>query len=171
VPAIYRVRQFFRAAAAWLQPEPEDEIRAHLPPEAAQVFAAMPRYDRQHALQVLRTLEARGYRDPDLLAAALLHDAGKTGRQTGALRLWHRVAVVLMRAFRPGLLERLGEDRPGSWREPFYVQTHHAALGARLARQVGCSAVTVELIQRHEDPPGTSEDIMLQALQAADNLN
>lgn len=171
MPAIYRVRQFLRAVGSGLRPVPEDEFGAYLGPEAVRVFGQMPRYDRLHALQVLRTLKAQGQRDPDLLAAALLHDAGKTVRPEGALRLWHRVAVVLMRAFRPKLLEQLGEDSPGSWRRPYYVQTHHADLGAELAHRVGCSPVTVELIRRHEDPPGTSDDALLVALQAADSQN
>lgn len=171
MPAIYRVRQFVRAAGAWLRPEPLDEIRAHLAPEAARVFAQMPRYDRLHALGVLRTLEEQGHRDPDLLAAALLHDSGKTVRPAGTLRLWHRVAVVLARASQPGLLERIGQDTPGSWRQPFYVQVHHASLGAELARQAGCTPVTVDLIRRHEDPPGATGDALLAALQAADSQN
>jgi hypothetical protein len=81
------------------------------------------------------------------------------------------VAVVLMRALSPGLLERIGEDRPGSWRRPFFVQQHHAAIGAELARQAGCSTRTVELISRHEELPDQAQDPLLAALQAADGLN
>jgi hypothetical protein len=104
----------------------------------------------------------------------LLHDVGKTAKQPGRLRLWHRVAVVLLRALQPGLLERLGElpsesfappdaigshgQRHGrfqwnceSWRVPFFVQKHHAAISAELAREAGCSAESVELILHHED--------------------
>ncbi len=150
----------------------------------------MPRYDRRHGLNVLRTLQERGHTDPDLLAAALLHDAGKTGRgeKGGVLRLWHRVAVVLMRALWPSLLERLGGPMPpgshgshscGHWQQPFFVQKHHAAIGAELAHQAGCSSGTVALIRRHEDPPGQAEDSsdllsadpLLAALQAADGVN
>ncbi len=171
--AIYRVRQFVRAAGAWVQSigADADLVGYYLSPAAADLFRAMPRYDRQHALNVCRTLLEQGYGEPDLLAAALLHDAGKTARQEGALRLWHRVAVVLMRACWPGLLERIGQERPGSWRRPFFVQQHHAAIGAELARGVGCSTTTVELIRRHEDPPDQADDPLLAALQAADSMN
>mgnify|MGYP001823615047 CR=1 FL=1 len=114
-----------------------------------------------------------------LLAAALLHDVGKTGvpgdatgrKASGALRLWHRVAVVLMRAFWPGLLERIGKDQPGSWRYPFFVQQHHAQIGADLAQKAGCSPRTVALIRHHEDLRGCLDDPVLAALQAADGMN
>jgi putative nucleotidyltransferase with HDIG domain len=168
---MYRVRQFVRAAGAWTQPEDLAEIRRHLSPTATDLFRAMPRYDRQHSLQVFHTLAERGHTDPDLLRAALLHDVGKTVRQATPLRLGHRVVVVLMRAFWPGLLERIGQDRPRSWRQPFHTQQHHAAIGAMLAQQAGCSLRTVELIRRHEDLPGQTDDPLLAALQAADSAN
>lgn len=143
----------------------------YLSPEALSLFDAMPGYDRQHALNAVRLLQGAGHMDADLLAAALLHDAGKTVQQDGALSLWHRVAVVLLRAFRPGLLDQIAEDRPGSWRRPFYVQQCHAAIGAELARKAGCSPRTVALIQHHEDAAGQVEDPDLAALQAADNAS
>lgn len=153
-------------------------MRRCLSPAAADLFQMMPPYDRRHALDVLHTLQKRGYTDQDLLAAALLHDVGKTGHQTGRLRLWHRVAVVLMHAFWPGLLERLGQERPASsgksrwvWRQPFFVQLHHAAIGAELALKAGCSPQTVELIRRHEDLANPADDPLLAALQAADSAN
>lgn len=144
---------------------------SYLPAAAVELFQAMPRYDQRHALSVFRTLRQQGHAEPDLLAAALLHDVGKTVPRGGGLRLWHRVAVVLMRAFWPGLLERLGRDEPGSWRQAFYVQQHHAALGAELARQAGCSTTTVDMIRRHEDPPERTDDPLLAALQAVDGMN
>lgn len=183
--ALYRVQQFVRAAGAWLRPRgiKEDLIRNYLPPQAVDLFRAMPRYDRQHALNVARALREQEHDDPDLLAAALLHDAGKStlaGKSVPAgqsasgkarVRLWHRVAVVLIHATSPGLLARIGRDEPGSWRRPFYVQQHHAAIGAEMARQAGCSQITAGLIRRHEDPPGEVGDPLLAALQAADNRN
>jgi putative nucleotidyltransferase with HDIG domain len=172
MPAAYRIRQFLWAARASVEPEREaDEalIRA-LPPGAVGLFRKMPRYDRRHALQVARTLQAQGQTDPDLMAAALLHDVGKTTPAAGRLRLWHRVAVVLLLSLAPGLLERIGQDRPERWRRPFYVQQHHAALGAELARQAGCSPRTVAWIAGHEQAVPTG-DPALDALRAADNQN
>jgi hypothetical protein len=171
--AIYRVWQFLRAASAWTQAETAGEVVTIrvLPPAAVSLFQAMPRYDRRHALSVANSLQELGYTESDLLAAALLHDVGKTALPGGALRLWHRVAVVLLRAWWPGLLERIGQERPGSWRYPFFVQRHHAAISADLAREAGCSAATVALIRRHEDPGDPGDDRLLAALRSADGMH
>jgi len=183
----YRVQQFVQAVGSWFQTEKVDDgtMVGYLPPEAVTLFRAMPRYDRRHALRMLGALQARGRAEPDLLAAALLHDMGKSGpqpgerlkepgleRRAGRVRLWHRVATVLMRAAWPSLLERIGADsRPGSWRYPFYVQLRHAAIGASLAEQAGCSPRTVDLIRHHEDPAAAGGDPLLVVLQGADNEN
>jgi hypothetical protein len=89
----------------------------------------------------------------------------------GGVRLWHRVATVLLRSLGPELVERIGADQAGSWRQPFFVQQHHAIISAELAARVGCSARAVELIRRHEDPPGAEDDALLSVLKAADSLN
>jgi putative nucleotidyltransferase with HDIG domain len=169
--AAYRVAQFLRASVAWLRPVQAADLQSCLSPAAVELFRSMPSYDQQHALRVLQTLEEQGHADPDLLAAALLHDVGKSGRQEGRLRLWHRVAVVLMRAFWPGLLLRLGDEAGSGWRRPFYVQLHHAALSAELAQEAGCSPQTVVLIRRHEDQPKAEDEPLLRYLQAADGVN
>ncbi len=171
--AIYRVRQFVRAASAWAGPGRSDEALAnrYLPPASVSLFRAMPAYDRQHSLRVLRALLGQGHTDPDLLAAALLHDAGKTLGGAGRLQLWHRVAAVLMRTFAPRFLGRMGRDRTMGWQQPFYVQQNHGTIGAELARRAGCSTQTVALIRRHEDPPAATDDPLLVALRAADSLN
>jgi hypothetical protein len=62
----------------------------------------MPVADRRHALDVVDRLLHAGHEDPDLLAAALLHDAAKGHR----MRLWHRVAGVLMEAAAPPAMQR-----------------------------------------------------------------
>lgn len=166
--AMYRVGQFFRAIAAWAWPPDLSPAEAVLPPAAVDLFRRMPPNDQRHGLAVMAALQVEGYTDQDLLAAAVLHDVGKVA----ALRLWHRVAVVLMRAFWPALLPRLGCDDPRSWRYAFYVQRIHPQRGAELALAAGCSARTAELIARHEaEPNATSADPLLVALQAADSAN
>lgn len=171
--AIYRVQQFARAAGAWVRPAQIDAgpLGRYLSPAGIELFRAMPRYDQRHALAVFHTLQVEGHSEPDLLVAGLLHDVGKTLHPAGGVRLWHRVAVVLLRSLSPELLERISQDHPGSWTQPFFVQQHHAAISAELAEQVGCSARVVELIRRHEDPPGAEDDALLSALKAADSLN
>jgi hypothetical protein len=173
VSGAYRVRQFIRATGAWIWPEEVEEafLGRYLSPQAVSLFRSMPRYDQQHALGVFRTLQQGGHDDRDLLAAALLHDVGKSMPRRDRSRLPHRVVAVLMRAVRPGLLEQFGRDEPGSWRRPFYVQLYHAAFGAALAQRAGCSSTTVDLIRRHEDPHEQVQDSYLAALQAADSVN
>ncbi|MGD2040823.1 MAG: HDIG domain-containing protein [Anaerolineae bacterium] len=168
--AIYRVSQFLRAVGTWFQPAQidQDVLGRYLPVDAVRLFEAMPRYDQRHALSVLRLLREQGHTQPDLMAAALLHDVGKTRAPQGSLHLWHRVATVLMRSLSPRLVEQVGRDEPGSWRQPFFVQENHAALGAELARQVGCTPRTVELIRYHEDALAGSNVPLLAELQAAD---
>jgi hypothetical protein len=168
MPARYRVQQFVLAATSWARSQDLDDARRILSTEGFRLFQSMPGYDRRHAVRVMHRLQARGLQDSDLLAAALLHDVGKTAGKAGRLRLWHRVAVVLMTSIRPGLVERAGRDEPGSWRYAFYVQLHHAALGAALAREAGCTETTVGLIRRHEESRVGAEDPILAALQAAD---
>jgi hypothetical protein len=173
VSALYRVRQFVRAVDSWIRSDDADTTVAarYLPPEAVKLFQAMSRYDRQHALKVVQALERQGHTDRDLMAAALLHDAGKTVTQGGRVWLWHRVAVVLMHVFWPNLLERLAKGGRQGWRRPFFVQLTHAAISAEAAEHAGCSEVTVDLIRRHEDAPGQADGPLLAALQAADSEN
>ena len=166
--AIYRVRQFFRAVGAWVRSEDAEEIEPYLTDEAVALFQAMPRYDRQHALKVFRLLCDDGHTNPDLLAAALLHDSGKTAIKDGSVRIWHRVGAVLANAFWPDLLKRVARDQAGSWRRPFYVQIHHAAMSAELARGAGCSQRTVRLIRYHEELNSQADDPLLGVLQSAD---
>jgi hypothetical protein len=178
--AQYRVRQFLLAAGASLRRErlPDPAVSSILPPAGVELFQRMPAYDRRHALGVLRTLQKQGREDPDLLAAALLHDVGKTVSEAGRLRLWHRVAMVLLGALRPGLIDRIGRATPSEdppthegWRRAFFVQAQHAEIGAESALRAGCSGATAELIRCHETPCIPVQDPRLAALRAADAAN
>jgi len=145
--ARHRVRQFGRALVARVGPRERALGAQILPPGPAELFGRMPRQDQRHALDVLRALQSQGQDAPELLAAALLHDAAKSRD----VRIWHRVAAVLLQSWRPEWLERLASAEPTSWRYAFWVQVHHADLSARLAQAAGCSVGTVELIRHHHD--------------------
>ena len=88
----YRFKQFFQTLWASFRPVELDYATGHLPPAQRTLFLRMPRAEQQHGIALCRALEAAGHRDPDLLAAALLHDVGKT---VITPRLWERVWVVL----------------------------------------------------------------------------
>lgn len=136
-------------------------MRRVLPASAWKLFDAMPVADRRHGLDVAHRLLAAGHDDPDLLAAALLHDAAKGSR----MRLGHRVAGVLLQALAPRLLERLARDEPRSWRYAFHLYLHHGRLSAAAALGAGCSQRTAAFI----DAASSSTDAPLAAaLRAAD---
>ncbi|MBA3689732.1 MAG: hypothetical protein H0W81_13050 [Chloroflexi bacterium] len=144
----HRVGQFIGHLTARVDPGEIERARPLLPDTAWSLFAGMPTADRRHALDVAARLAAAGQRDPDLLAAALLHDAAKGHR----MRLWHRVAGVLLEAVAPRALVRLVSPDPGSWRYPFHLYLHHAVLSAEEARAVGCSPRTVAFIRGSTQP-------------------
>lgn len=161
---MYRVRQFVAHVRARVDPGEEDLVRRLLPAAAVALFDAMPVADRRHALDVVVRLMAADYDDPDVLVAALLHDAAKGHR----MRLWHRVAGVLLEAFSPRLLARLARPEPGSWRHPFHLYLHHESLSADLAVGAGCSARAGALIRGTVSAVDTE---LLRALRAADDAS
>jgi hypothetical protein len=128
---------------ARVSPEEEALARGVLPLRAWELFAAMPVADRRHALDVVAMLQAGGLDDPDVLAAALLHDAAKGHR----LRLWHRVGGVLLEALAPRLLARLALPDRSSWRFAWYLYLHHAELSAEAAVAAGCSERAASFIR------------------------
>jgi len=132
---VHRVGQFIAHLRARVDPNEEAMAQRLLPTAAAALFTGMPVADRRHGLDVAERLVATGVDDPDVLAAALLHDAGK-GRR---VRLWHRVAGVLIEAVSPRALERIASPDPRSWRFPFHLYVHHAAISAELATAAGCT--------------------------------
>ena len=165
--AWYRVQQFFQAVRARVEPEERELVRRLLPPAAADLFSRLPRQDQRHGLDVAGALLQRRQDDPDLLAAALLHDAGKA---VAGLTVFHRSAIVLLAHWGPGWLRRLGSGRR-RWQRPFWVHLHHPALGAELARGAGCSERTARLIALHHAEPvaaGDAERVLLAALQEQD---
>jgi hypothetical protein len=168
---VYRAKQFFLALNARVEPEQLASLNRYLNPAQLQLFAQLPPADQRHALAVLRTLESQGHTDSDLLQAALLHDLGK-GEGIGLL---YRVAIVLLRAFAPHLLDRLAEGVNSGWRRPFAIYKRHAARGAELAAEAGSTDTVVWLIRHHEDVPNATTERhraeLLTQLRAADGEN
>ena len=148
----HRVGQFIGHLTARVDPGEIERARPLLPDTAWALFSGMPTADRRHALDVAARLAAAGQRDPDLLAAALLHDCAKGHR----MRLWHRVAGVLLESASPRALARLASSEQGSWRYPFHLYLHHAGLSADAALAAGCSPRAAAFIRGASEPADAS---------------
>jgi len=168
---IYRLRQLWQLVTARsLPPSAWQEIEAVLSPRECALFRRHSPADRQHAYRVLRTLRADGRDHPALLAAALLHDVGKTRHRP---RAWDRVLGTMAERLFPGRIERWGTGEPRGWRRPFAIRAQHAAWGAEMAAAAGSSPLTVVLIRRHQEkvigPEEGETAALLRWLQAADD--
>ena len=158
---MHRVGQLVAHVRARVGPEEAALVRRLLPPAAVDLFGSMPVADRRHGLDVAERLLRAGHDDPDLLGAALLHDAAKGHR----MRLWHRVAGVLLEAAAPALLRRLASPESSSWRHPFHLYLHHEPMSAALADEAACGPRVGAFIRgevAEEDAP------LLRALRSAD---
>jgi hypothetical protein len=169
--ARYRVGQFFRALTARVSDEEVERATRALAPGAQALFRRQTIQDQQHALAIYGALRQAGHTDPHLLAAALLHDAGKAAARLSPV---HRSIIVLLGRFAPGLLARLSQGEPRFWNQPFIVHIQHPQIGARWAEEAGCSPLTVALIRRHEEKQiivQMEQDRLLAVLQAVDDAN
>jgi hypothetical protein len=161
---VHRVGQFVAHVRARVDPSEEALVERVLPPSAQTLFREMPVADRRHGLDVAHRLLASGHDDRDLLAAALLHDAGKGHR----LRLWHRVTGVLLEATAPSTLRRLASPDPRSRRHPFHLYLHHEAISAEMAVTAGCEPRTGSFIRGQ---PRETDAPLQAALKAADDAS
>jgi putative nucleotidyltransferase with HDIG domain len=164
----YRASQFVQALLA--QPAADDVRLAaeHLPPTLIPLFERLSRAEQSHAIALLHALLQQGRTDPDLLAAGLLHDVGKT---RAPLRLMDRVLVVLAQSLAPSVIRSSNGGDARGWRRPFIIAARHAEWGAELLQQHGASPRLVDLVRRHHASPPSADgqvDPLLDALQSAD---
>lgn len=161
---MHRVRQFVSHVTARVDAADQRRAEAALPAGARALFSEMPVADRRHAIEVAGRLASRGHRDPDLIAAALLHDAAKGHH----MRVWHRIAGVVLGAAAPAVLRRLAAPDVRSWRYPFFLYLEHDRLSAEAAAAAGCSARTAAFIRG--DVSGTDRPL-LAAFREADRAS
>ena len=169
----YRIWQFWQAVKARPFTEKSKlEISETLSEKELALFHRQKLSAQQHSYRVMQTLKSAGQNDPDLLAAALLHDVGMADTNSS---WWHRPIVVLAQATVPKQSAKWAEADLIGWRRPFMIRAKHPEWGARAAAQCGSSERTVALIRRHQDP--ISDDSpdelgkLLAQLQWADNNN
>jgi len=172
----YRGRQFWRGLRARPTKQGMAEAQEALPPGLFTLFARLQPSELAHAINVFRSVREESD-DPDLLAAALLHDVGKIVVPLG---VWEKVFIVVVRnlgverlfdRFNRGALD----SKPTGFARGLIVAERHPAWGAELAHQAGAGRMVVQLIRRHQDPlPPTPESRggqLLAILQAADSKN
>jgi putative nucleotidyltransferase with HDIG domain len=166
----YRARQFWHALTAAPQPEDLEQARQALSPQLMGLFLKMQPGEQAHSLEVYRRLRILDEINADLLAAALLHDVGKSRCR---LQVWDRATIVLAKAVWGERVRDWGQASPRGWRRPFVVAEQHAAWGAEMADQAGASPLTVTLIRRHQDLQdgfgNCDEDDLLYRLQRVDD--
>lgn len=167
---LYRLRQFFQAIFVRPDAAALTEVKTVLGSDLFNLFSQMTPFDQEHSIRVYWKLLECGESDPDLLAAGLLHDVGKSRYP---LPIYERAIVVLFRDFFAG--RHLGSGGAIRWWErPFYNAQHHPVWGAEMALKHGASEKTAVLIRRHQDllPPTIPADDelgrMLGQLQEVD---
>jgi len=164
----YRASQFIHALLANPAADAAGLVETHLPPALRPLFQSMRRAEQAHSLAVLRALLRQGHTDPDLMAAALLHDVGKT---RVPLRLFDRVLVVLGQSLLPAAARAWSTGAPSGWRRPWVVAAQHAGWGAEMVAHAGGSARLEAMIRRHHEiplSPTTEIEGLLTALRVAD---
>jgi putative nucleotidyltransferase with HDIG domain len=167
----YRVHQFFHALYPKLPPDEAVLVRSHLPETLLPLYYQMGKSDRIHSLRVFRALVDAGESDPDLLAAALLHDVGKSKAPLCPLE---RTMVVLANLFAPDRVVHWGEGDPRGWRKSFVVAIQHPHWGSEMVREYGSSELLAYLIREHQRDPSPAfgeGDELLARLQDADGRN
>lgn len=149
----YRVQQFLKALIPRVEPAEITWALDNLPPEARSLFLKQSKAERRHALDVAQDLSAhQNSLSPtdyqNLIAAALLHDCGKTEVRN---RLWHRVFIVFMQQLPPSAWSRL-ENSGAFLAAPLRTASLHALWGGDLAQSAGLNPTVCLLITEHHQP-------------------
>jgi len=169
----YRLAQFWHIlTAVSLNADQRANIAPYLSPAELALFDTFSASDQQHSYNVFRLLQTAGHTHPDLLAAALLHDIGKTQVK---LTVFDRSLIVLAQRLLPGHVAKWGQGEVQGWKRPFVVKAKHPEWGAALATAAKSRPLTILLIRRHQDtlpePVHAETDRILAQLQWADDQN
>ena len=134
-------------------------------------FCSLPRDLQWHGLQVMHDLQHAGIDRSDMLAAALLHDAGKGEGSSGPLV---RAFIVLAVQLAPDWSARRKEldyrEAQGIDRV-LAIAYQHPQIAAERARQCGCDPITIDLIRYHQDTERGKTDPLLRLFQQVDDQN
>jgi 23S rRNA maturation-related 3'-5' exoribonuclease YhaM len=168
---LYRFRQFFGGVFAPVSDEERREADAVLNPSARAWFHSLPRDLQWHGLQVMHDLKRAGVDRSDVLAAALLHDAGKAAGPNGPLV---RAFLVLAVHLAPDWSARRKEIDYRAARgidRVLAIAYQHPEIAAQKAAACGCDPVTIDLIRHHQDADRATDDALLQLFRQIDDRN
>lgn len=144
-----KVRRLARSLSARYAHPDDAWAAAQLTPAEARVYLGMDARDREHACRVTRhLLRDHPHAAPEVVAAALLHDCGKSIRP---YRVAERVLVGLM----PNRLARLLPLGP------LWVRAYHPELGAELLARADARPRVARLVARHHRAGGDPEALLL----------
>ena len=147
------------------------EAEAVLPPSARLWFRSLPRDLQWHGLQVMRDLKRAGIDHAAVLAAALLHDAGKAAGPNGPLV---RTFIVLARHLAPqwsARRQRLDYRVARGIDRVLAIAYQHPSIAAERAEACGCDPITIDLIRYHQNYERSQENALLQLFQHMDDRN
>lgn len=160
--------QFRQALFPHIETSELQWLQETLPPPAYALFLKQARAEQRHALDVAQSIAQSHHNiSPSLfnslIQAALLHDCGKSQVR---IRLWHRVASVLLQKLSPALCHKI-EQGDSIFALPLRITSQHPKWGKLLARQAGLNEQVCTLIGEHHTP--STE--LGKLLQQADNRN
>ena len=134
------------------------------------MWASMPGPDRRHSVVVARDVDLRlDGASREVLAAALLHDCGKTESR---LRTPGRVAATLaLQVPRFDRARVLKWADASGWRGRASRYARHPELGAQMLSAVGSDPLTIAWTAQHHRSPErcTLDPVVAGALRAADD--
>lgn len=138
---VAKARRLARSVRA-VDAHPDDAwALTHLTPGEARVYRGMDPRDREHACRVtLHLLREHPGANPELVAAALLHDCGKSVRP---YRVAERVLVGLVPTRLARVLPPLGA---------LGIRAQHPRLGATLLTHAGARPRVARLVALHHRP-------------------
>lgn len=167
---VHLAKRFVGSLVATDPPPAEDSwARGHLLPNEQCLWAAMPAADRSHAVGVARrvaqSLGPEATRP--VLAAALLHDVGKTESGLGTIGR----AVATVQAVVAGHRRVAAWRGAPGWRGQVGRYLAHPELGAERLREAGSHDLTVAWAAEHQgnDRSGVVPPRVAAALAAADD--
>ncbi len=167
----YRLRQFFGGVLARVSDADRRAADAVLNPPARGWFHALPRDLQWHGVQVMRDLQQAGVDRSDVLAAALLHDAGKAEGPSGPLVRTFNVLALRLAPDWSARRKMLDYRSAHGIDRVLAIAYQHPAIAAEKAAACGCDPVTIELIRYHQDYARGQTDPLLRLFQQVDDQN